>query len=155
MNISACRQTYAAKHRHAWGDCEGGMVVPPSRSIHAKMGTFGVSSCRHFVDSLKCSAISQIVRNRRTFLSHMARLRRKGTRPSPASRPRLLRFFLVLQQVPSLLRKTGCGRLPVIGTEKMRSEILTGEMADCAPGSGGEYGSLRSCNKHIDNLTAV
>ena len=34
-----CRQTYAAKHRHAWGDCEGGMVVPPSRSIHAKMGT--------------------------------------------------------------------------------------------------------------------
>ena len=39
---SDCRQTYAAKHRHAWGDwgdCEGGMVVPPSRSIHAKMGT--------------------------------------------------------------------------------------------------------------------
>ena len=40
FKVSDCRQTYAAKHRHAWGDCEGGTGIPSSRSIHAKMGTF-------------------------------------------------------------------------------------------------------------------
>ena len=40
VDSSDCRQTYAAKLGPAWGDCEGGRVCPPSRSIYAKMGTF-------------------------------------------------------------------------------------------------------------------
>ena len=62
---SDCRQTYAAKHRHAWGDCEGGMVVPPSRSIHAKMGTFRKFPFWRFKLSTLCRQLDFLGRAKR------------------------------------------------------------------------------------------
>jgi len=40
QSAAHCRQAYAARVRLAWGDCEEGTVIPSSRSIDAKMGTF-------------------------------------------------------------------------------------------------------------------
>jgi hypothetical protein len=34
------RQSHAARGKRAWGDCEEGMGVPSSCSIHTKTGTF-------------------------------------------------------------------------------------------------------------------
>ena len=38
--LSDCRQSPKTAYRHAWGDCEGGRVCPPSRSILQKRKLF-------------------------------------------------------------------------------------------------------------------
>ena len=85
---SDCRQTYAAKHRHAWGDCEGGDGSSPFTFNPCQNGNFfgsfhfGDSSCRHFVDSLRilCVLSSPLTRYWRK-LARQNRVRIGAIRP--------------------------------------------------------------------------
>ena len=71
MRQSDCRQpfTHAARYRHAWGDCEGGMGVPPSRSIYARMGTFSEVPILAFKLSTLCRQLEGTRRKARPFFA--------------------------------------------------------------------------------------